>query len=55
MVFGFYPLLLPPELDFAKMFHGVDERIPVDGFKFGIETLYDLVERVAVEPTANPG
>ena len=53
--FGFYPLLLPPELDFAKMFHGVDERIPVDGFKFGIETLYDLVERVAVEPTANPG
>ena len=26
--FGFSPLRLPPELDFAGMFHGVDERVP---------------------------
>ncbi|MEM7011355.1 MAG: M20/M25/M40 family metallo-hydrolase [Verrucomicrobiota bacterium] len=45
--FGFYPLLLPPELNFAKMFHGVDERIPLDGFRFGIDALHDLVTRVA--------
>ena len=45
--FGFYPVILPPELNFAKMFHGVDERIPIDGFRFGIDALYDLVERVA--------
>ena len=26
--FGFAPLQLPPDLDFAGMFHGVDERVP---------------------------
>ena len=33
--FGFSPLRLPPELDFAALFHGVDERVPVDALKFG--------------------
>jgi acetylornithine deacetylase/succinyl-diaminopimelate desuccinylase-like protein len=28
--YGFAPLRLPPELDFAGMFHGVDERVPVE-------------------------
>src|SRR5690606_1939252 len=28
--YGFAPLRLPPDLDFAVMFHGVDERVPVD-------------------------
>ncbi len=37
--FGFSPLQLPPELDFAGMFHGVDERVPVDGLKFGVRVL----------------
>ncbi|MBP3080622.1 M20/M25/M40 family metallo-hydrolase [Streptomyces sp. ZG43] len=37
--FGFSPLKLPPELDFAGMFHGVDERVPVDGLKFGVRVL----------------
>ncbi|MGV9253197.1 M20/M25/M40 family metallo-hydrolase [Streptomyces sp. NPDC003697] len=37
--FGFAPLRLPPELDFAGMFHGVDERVPVDGLKFGVRVL----------------
>ncbi|MFB7183169.1 M20/M25/M40 family metallo-hydrolase [Streptomyces sp. NPDC056257] len=37
--FGFAPLQLPPELDFAGMFHGVDERVPVDGLKFGVRVL----------------
>jgi acetylornithine deacetylase/succinyl-diaminopimelate desuccinylase-like protein len=37
--FGFSPLRLPPELDFAGMFHGVDERVPVDGLKFGVRVL----------------
>ena len=27
--FGFSPLQLPPQLDFAGMFHGIDERVPV--------------------------
>ncbi|MEU0336143.1 M20/M25/M40 family metallo-hydrolase [Streptomyces sp. NPDC006193] len=37
--FGFAPLKLPPELDFAGMFHGVDERVPVDGLRFGVRVL----------------
>jgi len=37
--FGFSPLRLPPELDFAAMFHGVDERVPLDGLRFGARTL----------------
>jgi acetylornithine deacetylase/succinyl-diaminopimelate desuccinylase-like protein len=37
--FGFAPLRLPPDLDFAGMFHGVDERVPVDGLTFGVRVL----------------
>ncbi len=37
--FGFSPLLLPPDLDFAALFHGVDERVPVDALKFGVRVL----------------
>ena len=33
--FGFAPLQLPPDLDFAALFHGVDERVPVDSILFG--------------------
>lgn len=48
--YGFYPLELPPDIVFAKLFHGHDERIPVAGFRFGIETLYDLLVRFAGKP-----
>jgi acetylornithine deacetylase/succinyl-diaminopimelate desuccinylase-like protein len=37
--FGFIPLRLPPELDFAALFHGVDERVPVDSLVFGTRVL----------------
>ncbi|GAA3220772.1 M20/M25/M40 family metallo-hydrolase [Actinocorallia longicatena] len=37
--FGFAPLKLPPELDFSGMFHGVDERVPIDGLQFGARVL----------------
>jgi acetylornithine deacetylase/succinyl-diaminopimelate desuccinylase-like protein len=37
--FGFIPLRLPPELDFAALFHGVDERVPVDSLRFGTRVL----------------
>jgi acetylornithine deacetylase/succinyl-diaminopimelate desuccinylase-like protein len=33
--FGFAPLRLPDELDFTALFHGVDERVPVDALEFG--------------------
>jgi acetylornithine deacetylase/succinyl-diaminopimelate desuccinylase-like protein len=37
--YGFAPLRLPPELDFSGMFHGVDERVPLDALRFGVRTL----------------
>ena len=37
--FGFTPLRLPAELDFSGMFHGVDERVPVEALRFGVHVL----------------
>jgi acetylornithine deacetylase/succinyl-diaminopimelate desuccinylase-like protein len=37
--FGFSPLLLPPDLDFTALFHGIDERVPVDALTFGVRVL----------------
>ncbi|OZM73092.1 hypothetical protein CFN78_11375 [Amycolatopsis antarctica] len=37
--FGFSPLRLPADLDFSALFHGVDERVPVDALKFGTRVL----------------
>ncbi len=37
--FGFAPLKLPKDLDFSGMFHGVDERVPLDGLRFGVRVL----------------
>jgi acetylornithine deacetylase/succinyl-diaminopimelate desuccinylase-like protein len=41
--FGFSPLLLPAELDFTALFHGIDERVPVEGLKFGVRVLDRLL------------
>jgi acetylornithine deacetylase/succinyl-diaminopimelate desuccinylase-like protein len=37
--YGFAPLKLPPDLDFASLFHGIDERVPVDALTFGTRVL----------------
>ncbi|MEN3533544.1 M20/M25/M40 family metallo-hydrolase [Microbispora sp. ZYX-F-249] len=37
--YGFAPLRLPEDLDFSGMFHGVDERVPVDSLRFGVRVL----------------
>ncbi|MUN42177.1 M20/M25/M40 family metallo-hydrolase [Actinomadura sp. NEAU-AAG5] len=37
--FGFAPLFLGPDLDYFGMFHGVDERVPLDGLAFGTRVL----------------
>jgi acetylornithine deacetylase/succinyl-diaminopimelate desuccinylase-like protein len=37
--YGFAPLKLPADLDFPGMFHGVDERVPLDALDFGHRVL----------------
>jgi acetylornithine deacetylase/succinyl-diaminopimelate desuccinylase-like protein len=41
--YGFAPLRLPPDLDFASMFHGIDERVPVDALRFGARVLDEFL------------
>ncbi|GAA3660626.1 M20/M25/M40 family metallo-hydrolase [Microbacterium marinilacus] len=41
--YGFAPLKLPADLDFTGMFHGVDERVPLDALVFGQRVLADLL------------
>ena len=43
--FGFAPLRLPSDLDFSGMFHGVDERVPLDALRFGVRVLDDFLDR----------
>ena len=41
--YGFTPLRLPENLDFAGLFHGVDERVPLDAMAFGVRALANLM------------
>jgi acetylornithine deacetylase/succinyl-diaminopimelate desuccinylase-like protein len=41
--FGFSPLLLPADLDFSSLFHGIDERVPIDALRFGVRVLDRLL------------
>lgn len=43
--YGFSPVRLPKELHFAKMYHGHNERIPIEGFGWGLRVLYDVVKK----------
>ncbi|MFI6318666.1 M20/M25/M40 family metallo-hydrolase [Nonomuraea sp. NPDC050556] len=41
--YGFAPLMLRPDLDYFGMFHGKDERVPVEGLEFGVKVLTRLL------------
>ncbi len=43
--FGFVPLRLPPDLNFAALFHGIDERVPLEGLQFGVRVLDRFLAR----------
>lgn len=43
--YGFSPVQLGPDLNFTRMYHGHNERIPVDGFAWGLRVLFDVVSR----------
>lgn len=41
--YGFSPLKIPADLDFMSLFHGVDERVPLDALTFGVRTLHHFL------------
>jgi acetylornithine deacetylase/succinyl-diaminopimelate desuccinylase-like protein len=42
--YGFAPVKMPRSVRFADLFHGNDERIPVEGLEWGTMVLADLVD-----------
>jgi acetylornithine deacetylase/succinyl-diaminopimelate desuccinylase-like protein len=45
--YGFAPLKLPPSFDYHALFHGVDERVPVDALRFGVRVLDRFLSSVS--------
>jgi len=43
--YGYLPMRLPPDLEFSRLIHGPDERIPVDALTFGTEAIFQLMHR----------
>lgn len=41
--YGFSPLKLPSDIDFLALFHGIDERVPIDSLHFGARTLHHFL------------
>jgi acetylornithine deacetylase/succinyl-diaminopimelate desuccinylase-like protein len=44
-VYGFAPLRQEPGEPFLERFHGVDERVSIEGLRWGLPVLYDAVRR----------
>ena len=42
--YGFIPMQLPESLDFSRLIHAADERIPVEALTFGSEAIYQLLQ-----------
>ena len=43
--YGFVPMRLPADFQFAQLIHAADERIPVAGLEFGAEAVWRAVQR----------
>lgn len=43
--YGFAPLKLPADLDFSSLFHGIDERVPIESLEVGA----DVVEQFLLD------
>lgn len=53
--YGFMPVKLPPGMSFTTMFHGHDERVPVDGYRWGVRVYLDAVGRLALDDASASG
>ena len=43
--YGFLPMNLPSDFNFAETLHAADERIPVEALAFGTEAIYRVLQR----------
>lgn len=43
--YGFIPMQLPEDMNFSRLLHAADERIPVRSLKFGREILFQVLQR----------
>ncbi|MEO8274049.1 MAG: M20/M25/M40 family metallo-hydrolase [Chloroflexota bacterium] len=43
--FGFSPLRQPPGETYLDRYHGIDERVSIEGLRWGLPVLYDAVRR----------
>lgn len=48
--YGFLPMSLPKDMQFTKLIHAADERIPVDAIGFGTDAIYRVLERYGAKP-----
>lgn len=46
--YGFSPVKLPKGLIFSKLYHNHNERIPIAGFQWGLETFFEAVRRFCI-------
>ncbi len=44
--YGFLPLKLPPDFDFASTIHAANERVPVEAIEFGADAVYRALQRM---------
>ncbi len=45
--YGFLPMQLPDDFNFARTIHAADERIPVEAMTFGTDAIYEVLKRFA--------
>lgn len=43
--YGFIPMNLPRDIEFEKLLHAANERIPVDALDFGAQAIFTLLQR----------
>lgn len=47
--YGFTPMILPKGVDFSRLIHGANERVPVEALEFGANCIYSLITTTARE------
>lgn len=43
--YGYTPMQLPPDLNFAALIHAADERVPVEAIQWGADRVYEVLQR----------